>query len=741
MRIKRNTIKKILVAVIYCAVLCGQAIVFAQDTQIKYPDLEKGRGRNSKGATTIDKLSPDLRVLLAQYRSSSKSESVVETAFSNEQLRDVFGITDLQDDNPMINIAVTTEKEVNVDLLKDAGMKIFLRKENIVYGQIPLLALETIGIEKKVLQISATKSAKTPELPQGDEPVIPQNLGNSKGNSKGANTNLPLANEFPKANLTGKGVIVGVIDSGIDWRHPDFLKADGTSRIIAIWDLFDESYTTSGGKIGTSPPILDADGVALPGTIYTNTQINAALKGKGTVNTQDNNGHGTATAGTAAGNGGSTNGKYSGVAPEADLIIVKAGDCGGLVRAYIYGAEWIVRTAKNLKRPVVVNQSFGGHLTAHNGTDSEEQFLNTLTGKGIPGVAFTVSAGNEGRFSLHAAGVFGARKAGQADILSSPITLTIPSERTEDKGTMLLGVFDARDDWGVVVKPSGESKLLDKDGKTLWYYVYKVQGNINYLLGDGLNKPDWFDKYMQEILTNSELGEKTDLLAIGLAPGSYRLFGFGASKEVVNGNFDFYLPNYGAGDFGIGTTKTGMIGNPGNAANVITVGAYNFRSSWMNSEGKETAFNLTIGDISDYSNPGGKRRTDGVYKPDITAPATYTISPLSQTATPEAKTCGGSSLAGSLGNNFVLADKFHIAWDGTSASSPFTAGVIALMLQKNPNLDAEQIRQILIKTARKGGLIGAVPNPQWGYGMLDPSAALLATPLPKGLKVKRKKTK
>jgi len=725
---KRYKIKTILASVIFCAVVCGQIGVFAQDTKIKYPDLNKGRGRSSKGVAATDKLSPELRVLLAQYRVSSKGVSVVETTFSDEQLRDIFGITDLKDDNPMISVAVTTDKQANAEILKVAGMKIFLRKESVIYGQVPVLALEKIADDKSILQISATKSAKTPDVPQNDAPVIPQVLGNSKGADP---KNTPLANEFLKGNLTGKGVIVGVIDSGIDWRHPDFLKPDGTSRIIAIWDLLDESYADSGGKIGTSPPTLAADGDALPGTIYTNAQINAALKGKGKVNTQDNNGHGTATAGTAAGNGASTGGKFAGVAPEADLIIVKAGDCGGVVRAYLYGAEWIVQTAKILNRPVVVNQSFGGHLTAHNGTDSEEQFLNTLTGKGIPGVVFTVSAGNEGRFSLHAAGVFGARKPGQADILSSPITLTIPSERTEDKGTLLLGVFDTRDDWGVVVKPTGATKLLDKDGKPLWFYVYKVQGNINYLLGDGLNKPDWFDKYMQEILTNSELGAKNDILAIGLAPGNYRLSGFGASKQVVNGNFDFYVPNYNAADFGIGTTKTGMIGNPGNAANVITVGAYNFRSSWLSSGGKETAFNLAIGDISDYSNPGGKRRTDGVYKPDIAAPASYTISPLSQTATPEAKTCDGGSLAGGLGNSFVTDDKLHIAWDGTSASSPFAAGVIALMLQKNPKLDAEQVRQILIKTAKKGGLIGAVPNPNWGYGMLDPAAAILATPLPK----------
>ncbi len=78
----------------------------------------------------------------------------------------------------------------------------------------------------------------------------------------------------------------------------------------------------------------------------------------------------------------------------------------------------------------------------------------------------------------------------------------------------------------------------------------------------------------------------------------------------------------------------------------------------------------------------------------------------------------------------ITRDGFHIAWQGTSASTPFVTGVIALMLQKNPNLDSEQVRSILKKTARTGGKVGAVPNPVWGWGMLDPEAVLKATPAP-----------
>jgi len=171
------------------------------------------------------------------------------------------------------------------------------------------------------------------------------------------------------------------------------------------------------------------------------------------------------------------------------------------------------------------------------------------------------------------------------------------------------------------------------------------------------------------------------------------------------------------------------VGSPGNATNVITVGAYNFRGNWLNAESTETLFNMTLGTISAYSSSGGLRESDKIYKPDIAAPASYTISPLSQNAKPDSPTCNGRSMGAGYGVRHVTADGLHIAWDGTSASSPFTAGVIALMLQKNPRLDAEQVRQILTKTATKNSLVGAVPNPSWGYGMLNPAAAIKATPI------------
>jgi hypothetical protein len=389
-------------------------------------------------------------------------------------------------------------------------------------------------------------------------------------------------------------------------------------------------------------------------------------------------------------------------------------------------------TADRMKRPLVVNGSLGGHYSAHNGATAQETYLNTISGKGKPGFAITISAGNEGHYNMHATGRFGPKRPGQSDASSRGIAVNIAPEKVRDsnnRGTV-LGVFDARDEWGFAVVPSANSPLKDGAGKPMVFFVFKSAGVMKWAPGVGLTPPAGFNDYMNSILTSVLFndGDSADSILIPLPAGSYDIFGLSLSPKVVNGNFSLYAPNQSDVDFGRGTTKTGMVGSPGNAANVITVGAYDFRPNWLNRTNQQTFFNLPVGRISDYSSPGGKR-SDGIVKPDIAAPATYTISPLSSGAT--SASCDGGSM-GASGDSFITPDGKYIAWRGTSASAPFTAGVVALLLQKNPTLDAEQVRQILIKTAGSGGEVGAVPNPQWGYGRLEPAAAIAATPAPGG---------
>jgi minor extracellular serine protease Vpr len=731
---KRKTMKRI--TSLFLIYILLAAAISAQIKTPKLPDLSKGRGAGSRGGD-LEKLSPELRLLYAQYKSGARGGERISMNYSAAQLADIFSIADVNARNPLISVAVTSASgRTDIAALKKAGMKVYMRLGETIYGKLPIMSLGDVSENRSITAIEAIKSVSAPKPPKDKIPAVMEtNSPRSKSLERQPNApaKVTLANEFNRGTLTGKNVIVGVIDTGIDWRHPAFLKPDGTSRIVAIWDMKDDSFRSAG--VGISPPTLVAGGDPLEGTIYTREQINGALKGDGTVNTGDTFGHGTAVAGTAAGNppkmiGRFSTAKYGGVAPEADLIVVRASDCGGFSGDYIYGAAWMIETAKKMNRPIVINQSFGGHYSAHDGTEVEEKILNQLTGKNIPGVIFTVSAGNEGEYNLHASGVYGARRPGQEDIRSSPVITTVLGS------TMMLGVFDKRDDWGVKVI-SLQSPMTDDDDKQISFDIYKKDGQMQYQLGAGLKEPGWFKRYVETVLAMTEFGAQhnrgTDWLHLNLYPGVYVIYGYGATARVANGNYNFYFPDFSSGFFGTSTQKAGMVGSPGNAANVITVGAYNFRRDWLNSVGSSTFFNFAIGDISGYSSPGGRRKADSVVKPDIVAPATYTISPLSSFVSDQSCINPDSGEADNMLmrpniENYLTPDGKHLAWEGTSASAPFAAGVIALMLQKNPRLDAEQVRQILIKSARKGGNVGAVPNPAWGWGMLDAEAAIKNTP-------------
>ena len=171
----------------------------------------------------------------------------------------------------------------------------------------------------------------------------------------------------PPLSLTGKGVLVSVIDSGIDYMHPDFQNEDGSTRILALWDQ----------TIAPDPSknFLPPHGYAL-GTLFTQEQINAALseqvkaRQEQIVPSRDISGHGTSVAGVAAGNGrGSVGGIYMGVAPQSELLIVKLGNPrqGGFPRTteLMQGVDYVLRKALEYRMPVAINISFGNTYGSH----------------------------------------------------------------------------------------------------------------------------------------------------------------------------------------------------------------------------------------------------------------------------------------------------------------------------------------------------------------------------------------
>lgn len=191
--------------------------------------------------------------------------------------------------------------------------------------------------------------------------------------------------------LTGKGVIIGIIDSGIDYTHPDFRNPDGTSRILYLWDQTAAGPPPQGFRNGTE---------------YTQAQINEALLSANPMSlvpSTDTAGHGTAVAGIAAGNGASSSGAEVGVAPGASLIIVKLGHTGNefftrnteIMRAVKYLSD----KALALNMPLSINLSYGTNNGSHTGDSLFERYLNSMCERWKTVMA--VASGNEGSAGHH----------------------------------------------------------------------------------------------------------------------------------------------------------------------------------------------------------------------------------------------------------------------------------------------------------------------------------------------------
>ena len=192
---------------------------------------------------------------------------------------------------------------------------------------------------------------------------------------------------LPPLSLTGNGVLVGFVDSGIDLTHPDFQDSNGNSRVLFLWDQTRDE----------DPP----DGY-LFGTEYNNDQINEALR-TGKTLSRDESGHGTAVAGIACGNGNASKGRYRGIAPEAELIVVKMRKNKGLyprTTELISGIDYCIRKALKFNRPLVLNISFGNNYGSHTGSSLSELYLNRVSLRGR--ISIIAASGNEGASPVHA---------------------------------------------------------------------------------------------------------------------------------------------------------------------------------------------------------------------------------------------------------------------------------------------------------------------------------------------------
>ncbi len=225
-----------------------------------------------------------------------------------------------------------------------------------------------------------------------------------------ASSCIPAVQDRETYNLTGAGVVVAIIDAGIDYVHPDFRNEDGTSRILYLWDQTGE---------GTPPAGFTA------GTEYTQEQINEALRAPNplaVINCKDPTGHGTAVAGIAAGNGRGSNGQNMGVATEAALIVVKVGIKGYQAFArsteLMRGVKYVIDKARERNSPVVINMSFGMNNGSHRGDTLFEAYLTDITNEWK--TSMVIPTGNEGAAGHHFRGQIAANQTQEVDFFTAP---------------------------------------------------------------------------------------------------------------------------------------------------------------------------------------------------------------------------------------------------------------------------------------------------------------------------------
>jgi len=538
-----------------------------------------------------------------------------------------------------------------------------------------------------------------------------------------------------ETGLTGAGVVVGIVDTGLDVSHPDLRNADGKSRVRYLLDF--------SRKAADRQPELEEEYGCTGDTdcaVYSNEDLDELSSNSVTGDEPtDTFGHGTHVASLAAGNGlASKTPRYIGVAPEATIFgarVSRAGD-GAIHDADILQAtRFIFEQAERLGMPAVVNLSLGSDFGTHDGTSPLEQGLASFVGPDHPGRAIVVAAGNSG--TLYAGiGTGQPEPYGIHTEVHVPrespveIPLMTPTEALGGKRGATVYVwlgFRAGDEVSVGVEHDGERWIPDiAPGESTTFSASGYDGTVFNGPTSGTNR--------------IKVGPNNAVLVIDgdFAPGTVftlRLSGHGTVNLWVQ-SAGGASPDTSVGVLLPRGEKQGTINIPASHPDLIAVGATVNRNHWRDSKGK--AFLVGRDDGSDelldldgtatFSAAGPNAL--GVMKPDMVAPGSYVIGAMSSAADPRSN--GGTGVFASQGRCgtpdyecFVVDDRRHAVTSGTSMSSPLVAGAIALLLQRRPELTQGQLRALLQAGARRpSGTILA--EQQAGPGALDLPGTLAA---------------
>ena len=513
-------------------------------------------------------------------------------------------------------------------------------------------------------------------LPQIEYVEKPKRLFFSMADGKEVSCVLPVTKRQPF--LSGKGILLAVIDSGIDYTNRNFRNADGSTRILSLWD----QTVSPDAEKGFFPP----EGF-VTGTEFTREQINAALREADPlrqyelVPSRDSSGHGTAVAGIAAGaaanvTGGTANNNYEGVAPESELLIVKLGtpreDSFPRTTEMMRAVTYVVRKAQSINRPVAINLSFGNTYGAHDGSSLLERFLDNAAEIGR--TVICVGSGNEGASAGH--------REGRVNVGETAATeLSVGAYETAFSVQLWKTYTDV---FRITLRSPGGQEFsfsTEKGGEITW----KAE-RTRILIYVGEPSPYAVEQeiYFDFIPENLYISPGIWSFLIGAQEKESSFYFYLPSQAARNQNTRFFEPN---------PNLTLTI--PSTASKVITVGAYD----------------STYDAYADFSGRGYRYAerdigllAAGAAKPDLAAP----------------------------GVNITAPDIYggYRSFTGTSFATPFVTGAAALLMEwgivqgNDAFLYGEKVKAYLRRGARKIRGEEFYPNDRVGYGALCVSQSL-----------------
>lgn len=472
----------------------------------------------------------------------------------------------------------------------------------------------------------------------------------------------------PRLANKGRGTLIGIVDTGIDYQDPLFRNRDGSSRIVGLWD-----QTVPGSGLPGSP--LDAIHY---GTVYSNRDISLALQSEdplSVIPSCDTDGHGTHMAAVAAGSAFSVPG-FSGAAPEAGLVIVKLKPVKQYLRDFylirdearayqendiMLGIKYLLLTAREQKMPLVILLGLGTNTGSHSGTSPLGLYLTDLSRSG--GQVIVVAAGNETGRGHH------YRGSVLPETSYEDVELRVGSG---EKGfTMELWARESELYTVGFISPSGEDTgrlpVSNREERALTFLLEETVIELTY--------------------SSSEAATGSELIMMRFrspAAGIWKIRVYHSLS--IHGEYHIWLPVHdfiSEETFFLRPDPDTIITDPGNAAALITTAAYNHRN-----EG-----------IYIHSSRGFSRT--GAIKPDFAAPGVDIPVASGQTAT-------GTSLAAS---HAAGAAAILLSW-AVSEQTPYY-------------INTPIAKSILIRGAgRKPGI--SYPNREWGYGTLDLYNAFLS---------------